>query len=49
MLDEKKVENISAEVTELDIDELDKVTGGSITNVQYTPTSDISDNTISNV
>ena len=48
MLDDKKIENDNAEVQELDVDELDKVTGGSIMNVKYTPTTNISGNTSGN-
>jgi hypothetical protein len=46
MTDEKKKAGIKdEEVVELNLEELDKVTGGSIKNVKYTETTEISDDT----
>lgn len=51
MADEKKKNMNNEEVAaqEIDFDELEKVTGGSIKNVNYTKTTDISQDTKSKI
>ncbi len=49
MAKEMEQQNKEVEVMELDFDELEQVTGGSIRDVGYTPTVDISDDVISRI
>ena len=44
-MSEKKVPETEKKPQELDLDDLDVVQGGSIANVQYSKTSDISEDT----
>lgn len=51
MADEKKITEKAEETTEqeINLDELEQVTGGSIKNVQYIKTTDISSDTKSKI
>ena len=51
MTDEKKkaLSNEEAEEQEIDLEDLEQVTGGSISNVNYTKTGDISNDTKSKI
>ncbi|MCH5185593.1 MAG: hypothetical protein J1F64_05640 [Oscillospiraceae bacterium] len=45
MKDEKKTDVNDKEAVEIDLDELEQVTGGSIKDVKHTKTTDVSSNT----
>ena len=45
----KTLSNEEAEEQEIDLDDLEQVTGGSISNVNYTKTGDISNDTKSKI